>query len=127
VRVNWRAVGCLIVGIGVFLAITLFGMSLAFSGARGCPPLLQWGDRSYEPAGQPTGAPAFEQPGEPVALGSTFIGLTTRAVFGPPGSRPSTAVADRPEQIALDCDDGSFQTYVVARTLPPASGAPSPP
>jgi uncharacterized membrane protein YedE/YeeE len=127
VSVNWRAAGCLIAGIGVFLAITLFGMSLAFSEARGCPPLLRWGDRSYEPAGPPTVEPSFEEPGDPVALGSTFIGLTTRAVFGPPGSRPSTTAADRPHQIALDCDDGSFQTYAVARTLAPTSGDPSPP
>jgi uncharacterized membrane protein YedE/YeeE len=119
--VNWRAAGCLVIGIGVFLAITLFGMSLAFTGARGCPPSLQWGDRGYEPVGPPSGEPAFDEPGEPVALGSTFIGLTTRAVFGPPGSRPSASAGDRPEQIALDCDDGSFQTYAVARVLPSPS------
>jgi hypothetical protein len=123
--VNWRAAGCFLTGIGVFLAITLFGMSLAFSGARGCPPSLQWGDRSYEPVGPPSGQPTFEEPGEPVQLGSTFIGLTTRAVFGPPGSRPSAAAGDRPDQIALDCDDGSFQTYALARTLAPTSTDPS--
>jgi hypothetical protein len=119
--VNWRAAGCLVVGIGAFLAITLFGMSLAFTGARGCPPSLQWGDRGYEPVGPPSGEPTFDKVGEPVALGTTFIGLTTRAVFGPPGSRPSAAAGDRPQQIALDCDDGSFQTYAVARVLPSPS------
>ena len=126
---NWRAVGCVLTGIGIFLAITLFGMSLAFSGAKGCPPRLQWGDRSYLSDGAPTDGPAFEVPGEPVALGSTFIGLTTRTVFGPHGSQPSAAAADRPDEIALDCDDGTFQTYAIDRILAPTSVdlSPSPP
>lgn len=118
---SWRAAGCLLAGIGVFLAVTLFGMSLAFRGSEGCPALLQWDARSYEPAGEPTSEPAFTVQGEPVALGTTFVGLTTRAVFGPPGSRPSAAPGDRPDQIALDCGDGSFQTYVGARVLTPTS------
>jgi hypothetical protein len=126
--VNWRAAGCLATGIGLFLAITLFGMFLAFSGARGCPPHLQWGARGYEPLGPPTARPVFAAPGEPVALGSTFIGLTTRAVFGPPGSQPSAAAGDRPDQIALDCADGSFQTYAIASILTPSgAGASSSP
>ncbi|HEX9635019.1 MAG TPA: hypothetical protein VGB34_05975 [Candidatus Limnocylindria bacterium] len=123
---NWRAAGCILTAIGIFLAITLFGMSLAFSGARGCPPSLQWGDRIYEPVGSAAEQPTFGESGEPVALGSTFIGLTTRTVFGPHGSHPSAAAGDRPDQIALDCDDGSFQTYAVGRTLVPTSVDPSP-
>jgi hypothetical protein len=124
--VNWRAAGCILAGIGIFLAITLFGMSLAFSGAKGCPPRLQWGDRSYLPVGGPMDEPAFEEPGEPVALGSTFIGLTTRTVFGPHGSQPSAPAGDRPDEIALDCDDDTFQTYAVDRIIAPTSVDPSP-
>ena len=32
-------------------------------------------------------------------------------MYGPPGSSPSTEAADRPETIALDCADGTYQTY----------------
>ena len=49
--VNWRAIGCGALAIVVFLAIGLFGMSLAFSRLEGCPDRLQWGDRAYLPAG----------------------------------------------------------------------------
>jgi hypothetical protein len=118
---NWRAIGCGVVAAAVFVGIGLLGMSFAFSRFDGCPPLLRWADRRYQPSGLPMDAPTFESSGEPVPLGSTFIGLTTRSVFGPPGSRPSTAAADRPEQIALDCGDGSFQTYRLRQVLVPGS------
>jgi hypothetical protein len=124
--VNWRAIGCGVVAAVMFVGIGLLGMSMAFSRLDGCPPLLQWADRRYEPSGLPTDAPRFELPGEPVSLGSTFIGLTTRTIFGPPGSRQSTTAADRPDQIALDCADGFFQTYRLTAVLAPTSLAPSP-
>ena len=110
----------------MFLAVTLFGMSLAFRGADGCPARLQWGATSYEPHGALADAPTFDEPGEPVPLGSTLIGLTSRAVFGPPGSHPSNDAGDRPDQIALDCNDGTFQTYAVARVLSPSGTSPKP-
>jgi uncharacterized membrane protein YedE/YeeE len=121
--VNWRAAGCLVAGIGVFLAVTLFGMSLALRGSEGCPPSLQWGPATYQPAGAPAAKPSFAEPGEPVALGSTLIGLTTRVVYGPPGSRASAQADERPQQIALDCGDETFQTYAVSRVLTPSDGA----
>jgi hypothetical protein len=108
--VNWRAVGCGTLAIVAFLAIGLFGMSLAFSQLEGCPDRLQWGDRAYLPAGVPVAEPSFAE-GSPVEIGSTFIGLTTRRAWGPPGSTPSQAAADRPNRIFLDCDDGSVQAY----------------
>lgn len=122
---NWRAIGCGLLAAGVFVGIGVLGMSLAFSRFDGCPPLVRWADRRYQPSGVPTDMPIFEMPGEPVPLGSTFIGLTTRSVFGPPGSRQSTAASDRPDEIALDCGDGSFQTYRVTHVFDPApSGSP---
>jgi hypothetical protein len=126
--VNWRAAGCLLAGAGVFLAVTLFGMSLALRGSEGCPPSLQWGATSYEPVGPPGRKPTLSGPGEPEALGTTLIGLSTRTVYGPPGSRPSVESGDRPEQIALECGDGTFQTYAASRLLsPPAGESASPP
>lgn len=122
---NWRAIGCGLLAAAVFVGIGLLGMSFAFSRFDGCPPLVRWADRRYQPSGLPSDAPSFEMPGEPVPLGSTFIGLTTRAVFGPPGSRQSTAAADRPDQIALDCGDESFQTYSLTQVLTPASAPAS--
>jgi len=124
--VNWRALGCGVIAAAIFVGIGLLGMSLAFSRYDGCPALLQWGDRSYEPAGPTRAAPSFDQTGDPVQLGSTFLGLGTRAVFGPAGSRPAAKGADRPKQIALDCGDGTFQTYRLARVLGPSGTAASP-
>lgn len=97
--------------IGIFLAIGLFGMSLAFRSEPGCPDRVQWADRTYLVDGSPAPSPAFSEPGEAVGIGSTFMGLTTRRVFGPPGSSPSTEADDRPQTVAMDCADGTFQTY----------------
>ena len=107
---NWRAIGCGGLAVVIFLAIGLYGMSLAFSRLDGCPDRLQWGDRAYLPAGSPVAEPSFDD-GSPVEIGSTFIGLTTRRVWGPPGSKPSQAAAARPARIFLDCADGSVQAY----------------
>ena len=54
--------------------------------------------------------PSFAE-GSPVEIGSTFIGLTTRKVWGPPGGDPSPAAGDRPATIYLDCDDGSVRLF----------------
>jgi hypothetical protein len=115
--VNWRAIGCGTLAIAVFLAIGLFGMSLAFNRLEGCPDRLQWGDRAYLPNGVPAAEPSFAD-GSPVEIGSTFIGLTTRRVWGPPGSVPSQAAADRPDLIFLDCADGSAQRYETQSAAP---------
>ena len=105
-----RAIGCGVLAIVVFLAVGLYGMSLAFNRLEGCPSRLQWGDRAYLPDGSPAAEPSFAG-GSPVEIGSSFFGLTTRKVWGPPGSAPSQAAADRPDRIFLDCDDGSVQAY----------------
>jgi hypothetical protein len=124
--VNWRAAGCLTAIFGSFLLVGLFGMYLAFSEQSGCSAVLQWSDRVYRATGTPAPSPAFETDGEPVNIGSTFAGLTTRTVYGPPGSVRSASAADRPETVAMDCGDDSFQTYAwdgLTRTpLPGASG-----
>ena len=87
---NWRAIGCLVIGAAVFVGIGLLGMSFAFRAQPGCPGRLQWADRTYVAQGTPAPTPAFDAPGEPVAIGATFFGLTTRQMYGPPGSSPST-------------------------------------
>jgi len=108
--VNGRAIGCGVVAAAAFVALGLFGMSLAFRDAQGCPSTLQWADRGYEATGEPLPSPDLGA-GEAVQIGSTFMGPTTRRVFGPPGSTPSTDAADRPATIALDCADGTYQVY----------------
>jgi hypothetical protein len=108
---NWRAAGCLVVGAVTFVAVGLIGMSLAFPGVDGCPSTLQWEDRSYLPDGGVSSSPDIGTPGSPSEIGSTFIGLTTRRVFGPPGSSPSTRAEDRPDRIVLECGDGTYQAY----------------
>lgn len=124
---NWRAAGCGVLAIAAFLAIGLFGMSLAFRSESGCADTLRWADRVYPADGTPAPSPAFDVPGPAAEIGSTFIGLTTRKVFGPPGSSPSTEADDRPETVAMDCADGTFQTYRwdgVTRTPVPTTGLP---
>ena len=45
---NWRAIGCLVIGAAVFVGIGLLGMSFAFRAQPGCPDRLQWADHTYE-------------------------------------------------------------------------------
>ncbi len=113
---NWRAIGCGLLAATVFVAIGLLGMSMAFSRADGCPERVQWGDAGYLPVGSETTEPAFADGGDPVEIGSTFVGLTTRRVWGPPGSVPygsiaSGSVFEKPQQIILECGDRTFQGY----------------
>jgi hypothetical protein len=123
--VNWRAIGCGVIGALVFIGIGIIGLNLA-SGRAGCPERIQWRELSYLPTGSPAPSPAFGVAGAPVKLGSTFIGLTTRDIYGPPGSRPSTLAADRPASIAMDCADGTFLTYRLSGTVPTLGPSRSP-
>ena len=122
---NYRAIGCGVIAALVFIGIGIIGLNLA-SGRVGCPERIQWRELSYLPAGTPAPSPAFGVKGEPTKLGSTFIGLTTRDIYGPPGSRISTLAADRPSSIAMDCADGTFLSYRLSGTVPTLSPAGSP-
>ena len=62
--------------------------------------------------------------GTPVKLGSTFIGLTTRSIYGPPGSS-SSGSSVRPAQIAMDCGNGKFKSYRNAGPAPTATPPPA--
>ena len=124
---NWRAAGCLVLGIGAFLGIGLLGLSLALRSEPGCPSTVLWADRTYLTTGSPAPSPAFGGAGQAVEIGSTFMGLTTRQVYGPPGSSPSTEADDRPATIAIDCANGTFQTYAwdgISRSPLPSAGTP---
>ena len=109
---NWRAIGCGGLAIVVFLAVALWGMSKAFDRLEGCPDRLQWGAQAYLPAGSPVPEPSFVE-GLPVEIGSTFIGLTTRKVWGPPGTEANPSAGDLPARIYLDCDDGSVLLFAL--------------
>ena len=114
---NWRAIGCGTLAIVVFLAVGLWGMSKACDRLEGCPNRLQWGDRVYLPAASPRAEPSFAE-GSPAKIGSTFIGLTTRQVWGPPGSSPSESAGNRPDRIYLDCDDGTVLLFAEQSATP---------
>ncbi len=122
---NVRAIGCIVVGAVIFILIGLAGLNLA-SSRVGCPSGIGWLDRTYEPAGTPASSPVAGD-GTPVKLGSTFIGLATRSVYGPAGTDPSASGSTRPDVIALDCGDGTFQTYrssgAGSTSAPPSPGA----
>lgn len=118
---NWRAVGCAVLAAAVFVGLGLWSLQMAI-GPPGCPETLLWGDRVYTAAGDPTADPVVGG-GEPVRLGTTLVGIVSRAVYGPPGSAPSPTSEDRPDEIALECGDGTFVSYEftsVAPTTPPS-------
>jgi len=117
--VNRRSIGCIVMGSVVFVLIGVAGLNLA-SNRTGCPAGIRWEQLTYEPRGTP--APTPDLAGEPVELGSTFIGLATRTVYGPPGSGAAASGGPRPETIALDCGDGTYQSYRLAGEMP-ATGA----
>jgi len=121
---NVRAVGCIVVGAVVFILIGIAGLNLA-SSRVGCPTGIRWIELTYEPAGTPGPSPVAGE-GTPVKLGSTFIGLATRGVYGPAGSEPSASGAPRPAVIALDCGDGTYQTYYLTGSAPAPTASPVP-
>lgn len=106
---NWRIVGCGLLAVTAFVGIGLAGLWLVTAPA-GCPEGLQWADRTYVADSSPAPEPSLAE-GAPVWIGTTFIGMTTRDVYGPPGSEPTASAAIRPDAIVLDCADGSFQAY----------------
>lgn len=109
---NFRAIGCMVIGSLVFIGIGLLGLSMATS-RMGCPDRLQWTDTAYLPVNGPTQSPTLtaDAGAKPVEIGSTFIGLTTRKVYGPAPIDPADPNAERPSQIALECGDGTYQAY----------------
>ncbi|TMB58086.1 MAG: hypothetical protein E6J47_00760 [Chloroflexi bacterium] len=117
---NWRALGCGTLAAAAFVGLGLLAMSMAFTRFEGCPTRLQWGDRTYDPAASPAASPSFAGGGKPVEIGSTLIGLTTRQVWGPPGSDAPASANVRPDRIILDCADGTFQEYRGAAGQPSA-------
>lgn len=106
---NRRVIGCAIVGVVVFLAVGAFGLSRALAPA-GCPGRLLYLEREYLPDGTPLASPDASL----VQIGSTFIGLTTRAVYAEPGTAQGSASGsgEPPDRFVLDCADGSFQAFV---------------
>ncbi|MDQ2941855.1 MAG: hypothetical protein M3R05_06675 [Chloroflexota bacterium] len=97
---NRRSLGCGVLAIVVFLGIGVLGLSLATTRA-GCPKGLQWEAQGYVLEGTPAPSPFAGSE----AIGSTFIGLTTRRAFAAPSGDA------RPIRVALECGDGTYQTY----------------
>lgn len=109
---NWRTVGCGILAGAVFVGLGVWALMLAM-GRVGCPSTLYWDDATYVAVGAPTAAPEVGD-AEPVQLGVTFVGVLTRQVYGPEGASPTAEPGERPDQLALECGDGTFQTYVAS-------------
>jgi hypothetical protein len=120
--VNGRAIGCIALGAVVFVLIGIAGINVA-SSHIGCPNRLQWGDRFYAPIGTPAPSPQTGGTSAAVKLGSTFIGLTTRSIYGP-SSPGSASPAPQPDKIAMECGDGRFQAYGDAGAAPTATPSP---
>ena len=120
---SWRLLGCAVLAAAVFVGLGLLALNLAI-GRIGCPPTVVWGDRTYDAEGDPTQEPVVGV-GEPVLLGSTFIGALSREVWGPEGTDPTPTEGDvLPDEIALSCGDGTYQSYAFSGLVP--SPRPSP-
>ena len=119
---NWRAVGCAVLAAAIFVGLGLWALQMAI-GRPGCPQTLLWGDRVYTAVGGPAVVPVVGS-GEPVRLGTTFVGALTREVFGPAGSSSSPDAENRPAEIALDCGNDTFVTYRFTSVLPTAPPSP---
>ena len=105
---NRRAIGCGAAAVVVFLAAGAFGLSRTLAPA-GCPSELLYAEHVYVPEGAPASSPDAGL----VQIGSTFIGLTTRAVYAAPSAAPAgSAVGAPPDAFFLDCADGTFQAFV---------------
>ena len=119
---NWRAFGCAVLAAAIFIGLGVWGLQMAM-GRPGCPPIVQWGDRIYTAIGEPTASPVAGS-GEPVRLGTTLVGALSRDVYGPEGSAPSLNAEDRPEVIAIECGNATYQTYELSDVLPTPTGTP---
>lgn len=109
---NWRAAGCLVIGSLLFVGIGLLGLSLATSRV-GCFDALQTADGPYVAAGAPVASPTLPGGASPVRIGSTLVGLASRAVYGPTGTDVNDPNAPRPSEIAVECGDGTYRGYVL--------------
>jgi hypothetical protein len=98
--VSRRAIGCGVLAVVVFVGLGLLALSMAMTRA-GCPGRLQWEAQGYALEGTPAPSPFAGSE----AIGSTFIGLTTRRAFAVPSGDA------RPLRLALECGDGTYQTY----------------
>lgn len=116
---NWRAAGCLVIGSLVFIGVGLLGLSLATSRA-GCFHQLQTAGGIYSASGAVTSAPSLVGGGQPVEISTTLVGLSSRRVYGPPGTEVTDADAP-PPQIAVECGDGTYQAYLLEPGPPGAS------
>ena len=119
---SWRAIGCAVLAAAVFIGLGILALQMAM-GRPGCPPILRWDDRIYSAVNEPAELPALGS-GEPVRLGTTLVGVLSREVYGPAGSLPSPDAEDRPNEIALDCGNGTFVTYAFTSLLPTAHPSP---
>ena len=97
---NRRAIGCAVLGVVLFVGIGLLGLSMATTRA-GCPARLQWDAQGYQAVDTPAPSPFAGSE----SIGSTFVGLTTRRAYAIPSS------SARPERLAFECGDGTYQTY----------------
>jgi hypothetical protein len=117
---NWRAAGCLVIGSLVFIGIGLLGLSLATS-RTGCFDELQTAGGVYRAAAGPGASPALPGGGEAKQIGTTLVGLSTRKVYGPADTDVTDPQARRPAELAVECGDGTFRSYLLEPGGPAAS------
>jgi hypothetical protein len=110
--VSWRAVGCGTLAAGVFVVVGLLAI-LRAEPPPGCPAELMFTDvGGYERVGSPSDVPRIEgATASPVAGFQTRAGLSTFTVWVDPADAPAASSDPLPGRIALECGDGTFQSY----------------
>jgi hypothetical protein len=109
--VSWRAIGCGTLAAAVFVLVGLLAIWRA-GPPPGCPATLEYTDGAFQPVGSPAPAARFE--GEDAALEPGFrtsVGFASYTVWVRPGDAPTASAAPLPDDIVLECGDGTFQAY----------------
>ena len=108
---NWRALGCLLLAVAVFVLVGIFGIWRAVAPA-GCPPELPTEAGVWRPVGPTSSEPRLPGAGEDLEpAGEIGFGLATWELWVPPGTAPSASGDPLPERLVLMCDPNEYQAY----------------
>ena len=108
---SWRAIGCGTLAAAVFVLVGLFAIWRA-GPPPGCPAGLEYTDGAYEPVGSAAETARLEGVDASLEPGfRTSVGFSAYTVWVRPADVPTASAAPLPDDIVLECGDGTFQAY----------------